>query len=667
VFKSEVLQAVDDDQTSNPTDNESLEEVMTRRLKRRDVLKAAGAAGSLLVLHQALPGGVTGAASEIAEKVTGGVKTAAAAPTPLNFASIAHNLEDKVTVPAGYQAQVLLRWGDAIMPDAQGLSLDNPVQTPQQQEQRFGYNCDFIAYMPMPDYPSKNSNRGLLWVNHEYTNEILMFSPYSASTPDKAQVDVALAAHGGSIVEIVKGGSGWSYDETSTYNRRITGETAMDITGPAAGHDWLKTTADTTGTKVRGMLNNCGGGKTPWGTVLSAEENFNQYFGNVGGLASTDPKRTVHTRYGLGTGSSERGWEKIYSRFDVAKEPNEPFRFGWIVEIDPYNPSSTPKKRTALGRVKHEAANGALARDGRYVVYTGDDERFDYMYKFVTEGTYNPANRSANMNLLDKGTLYVAKFNDDGSGTWIPLVHNRGQLTTANGWSSQGAVLINTRGAADAVGATKMDRPEDIEVNPVTGRVYLALTNNTNRTAAQVDRANPRANNRDGHIIEFTEAGGDPGALSFTWNIFMSCGVPGTNDGSRFAGFPMDSVPQISSPDNIAFDNAGNLWIATDGQPGTIRMNDAIFAVPVQGEDRGHLRLFMTGVFGCEVAALEFNPDNSTLFVSIQHPGEPNTGPNSAGSTMKNPTSKWPDGGVPRPSVVAITKTNPGSSPAIGT
>jgi secreted PhoX family phosphatase len=287
------------------------------------------------------------------------------------------------------------------------------------------------------------------------------------------------------------------------------------------------------------------------------------------------------------------------------------------------------------------------------------------MYKFVTQGRYDASNRSANMRLLDNGTLYVAKFNDDGSGRWIPLVYGEGALTRANGFTSQGDVLIKTRLAADAVGGTKMDRPEDIETNPVTGKVYAVMTNNANRTATQIDAANPRANNRHGHIIEITEAGNDAGAINFAWSLFMVAGVPGSGDGS-FPGIDPASVTAISSPDNISFDSTGNLWIATDGQPSGLVMNDSIYGVPVDGLNKGLLRRLVNGPFGSEIASLEFTPDDTTLFLSIQHPGEPGTGPNSAGSRTFSPTSRWPDGvAPPRPSVIAIVKTTP-ASPYIG-
>jgi secreted PhoX family phosphatase len=625
---------------SNFTDNETFEKVMQRRFSRRTLLKGAAAAAPLLVLG----GGA----------VPGSLQTASAA-APLGFTPINANKDDKVTVPAGYTASYLIGWGDPLFAGVdklgQGASgWNNPGGL---QEVRFGYNADFIGYYPLPDYASGNSASGLLVVNHEYTDAELMFYGWSVATQTEAQVETQIAAHGVAVVEVARSGGKWSYKQSSPYNRRITGETPITITGPAAGHDWLKTSGEPTGTKVNGTLNNCAAGKTPWGTVLTCEENFNQYFANRSMMSSSDPRTAIHARYGLPTGT-DRGWEMYYSRFDLSKEPNEAFRFGWVVEFDPYNPNSTPKKRTAIGRMKHEAATTVVAANGQVVVYTGDDERFDYMYKFVSAGQYVPGNRAANMDLLDNGTLYVAKFYDNGTGAWLPLIHGQGPLTQANGFANQGSVMINTRGAADLLGATKMDRPEDIETSPVTGKVYAVMTNNSNRTAAQIDKANPRANNRYGHIIEMTELAGNHAGLSFSWEILMLAGDPAASD-TYFAGFDKSKVTQISSPDNIVFGAGGNLWIATDGQPGSISTNDALYAMPVDGSDRGHLRRFLTVPPEAETCGPEFTPDFETLFVAVQHPGE------QTGSTIENPASKWPDNASPpRPSVVAITKNGGG-------
>jgi len=496
----------------------------------------------------------------------------------------------------------------------------------------------------------------------------------------------------------------------SPFNRRLTGETPMRISGPAAGHPLMQTREDPTGTVVRGTLNNCAGGKTPWGTVLTAEENFHQYFGNLSKFDRNDPRYAIHRRYGMPAEQSERGWELFHSRFDVAREPNEGFRHGWMVEVDPYDPNMTPVKRTALGRFRHEAATIGIAPDGRVVAYMGDDAVFEYVYKFVTKGKYNPRDRAANMNLLDEGTLYVARFNDDGSGEWLPLVFGQGPLTPANGFNSQAEVVINARRAGDLLGATKMDRPEDVEPNPVTKKIYVVLTNNTRRgtegqpgtdkanpraSQAEVvinarragdllgatkmdrpedvepnpvtkkiyvvltnntrrgtegqpgtDKANPRARNEAGHIIEITETNNDYASTTFRWEMFIIAGLP-SDPTTFFAGFDKSKVSPIGAPDNVAFDNAGNLWIATDGAPRAIKYNDGLFAVPVQGPQRGNLQQFFSSVAGSEVCGPEFTPDNRTLFLAIQHPGE--------GGTFEKPISTWPDRvGLPRPSVITI-------------
>jgi len=369
-------------------------------------------------------------------------------------------------------------------------------------------------------------------------------------------------------------------------------------------------------------------------------------------LAEGDPVLALHGRVGMPEGASDRQWERFVDRFDVGKEPNEAFRFGWAVEVDPYDPASTPKKRTSLGRFKHEAVNLVVGPDNRVTVYSGDDERFEYVFKFVTAGAFDAANRDANLDLLDEGTLYVAKFNDDGTGEWLPLTYGEGALTEENGFRSQADVLINARGAGDALGATKMDRPEDIEHNPVNGRIYMVMTNNTDRGtpdgAEGPTAANPRPENQHGHIIEVTEDGNDPAATGFAWDIFMLCG-DAADPTTYFAGFPKEQVSSISSPDNITFDLDGNLWISTDGQPRTLEVNDGLFAVPVAGPERGYLRQFFSAVPGAEVSGPIFTPDNTSLFVAVQHPGE--------GGTYEEPLSSWPEtSGPPRPALVAIRK-----------
>ena len=464
---------------------ETFQEVLIRNIARRSFLKGALISAPLIL---AGPGALQRHFAQ-AEEETG-----------LRFEPINSDNQDRMLVAEGYDAHVLIRWGDPVFEYSPAFNPFN--QSKATQEQQFGYNCDYVSYHSLPHHRSSNPRQALLWVNHEYTNEPIMFPEYDIQNPTQVQVDAALAAHGGSVIEIRRHArNGWEVVAGSRFNRRITGETEIEITGPAAGDGMMKVSYDQTGRLVRGMLNNCGGGTTPWGTVLTCEENFNQYFANRAGLADTDERKTNHTRYwvgssvsGLPADRSERGWELYYDRFDLTKDPNEPFRFGWVVEIDPYDPHFIPKKRTALGRFKHEAATAVVAPDRRVTVYTGDDERFEYMYKFVTAGKYDPNNRAANFNLLDDGTLYVAKFKDDGTGQWLPLVYGQETLVAPH-FTSQAEVLINTRFAADAVGGTKMDRPEDIETNPVNGKLYCVMTNNTNRGTG----SNPAVNGANRH------------------------------------------------------------------------------------------------------------------------------------------------------------------------
>jgi secreted PhoX family phosphatase len=418
--------------------------------------------------------------------------------------------------------------------------------------------------------------------------------------------------------------------------------------------------------------------------VLSGEENFNQYFGASGPIDAT--RTAAYARYGIRTtaGASERKWEEVDARFDLTKEPNEPNRFGWIVEVDPYDPQFEPRKRTALGRMKHEGATIAVARDGRVVAYMGDDERFDYVYKFVSSRRmrrgHSAAARRHNLQLLDDGDLYVARFTGDspaaeidgsgklpsdgefdGRGEWLPLIRDGVSMVAG---MTVAEVLIHTRLAADKLAPTKMDRPEDIERNPVNGRVYAAMTNNSRRTTG-ADEANPltasvtangrQAGNRNGHIIEWREAGNDAAATTFNWRIFLIAGNPDAPE-TYFAGYDKSQVSPISCPDNVAFDPAGNLWIATDGNQ--LGSNDGFFPTPVDGPHRGHVKQFLTVPYGAEACGPWITEDARSVFVAVQHPGE------TDGSTFDSPSSTWPDKrsskGYPRPSVASVFRTDGG-------
>lgn len=645
---------------------ETFADVLARRLNRRSLVRGAAVVPLLAVTGPRIL--ASPASGRPAAQGTP-VATPAAGLAPLGFTPIALDASDATVVAAGHQVTPFLKWGDPIFADAPEFDVAN--QTAESQAKQFGYNCDWLGFLPLPQ-GSTSSNHGLLVSNHEYTSPELMFAGYltpnpaaGTPTPDGEEapeflpsptqeiVDVELEAHGLSVVEIQRNDAGqWEVVLDSQYNRRITGTTPMEVTGPAAGADWLTTTADPNGTTVSGTLNNCAGGVTPWGTIVTGEENFNQYFANLLAIPDDSPVYALHERYGLPEEASERGWELFHDRFDLAKEPNEPFRFGWGVEIDPYDPESVPRKRTALGRNKHEGHTSAVTPGGQVAIYSGDDERFEYAYKFVTAGSYNPDDRAANMTLLDEGTLYVAKFNDDGTGEWLPLVQGENGLDESNGFTSQADVVINTRAASDLLGATKMDRPEDFETNPVNQKVYLVCTNNNQRTLEETGKANPRTDNVHGHIIEITEDNDDHAGATFTWEMFLLAGDPAQGS-TWFAGFDADLVSPISSPDNITFDLDGNLWISTDGLANNLPGNDGLFAAPTAGEERGYLRQFFSAVPGAEVSGPVFTPDNTALFTSVQHPGE--------GGTFEEPLNVWPEGeGFARPTVVVIQAENGG-------
>ncbi|MDQ3539403.1 MAG: PhoX family phosphatase [Chloroflexota bacterium] len=642
---------------------ETFSEIMTRRLGRRSLLKGAAGASVAGLSAPAVVTAQTG--SPVASpEASPAASPVAGAPTTLGFTAIEPDTGDAVVVPEGYEAVAFLQWGDPITAGAPEFDVAN--QTAESQSQQAGYNADWVDFLPLP-LGSDTSDNGLLVVNHEYTNPELMFPGYLTPNPEfqpddeeseipeflanptQEIVDVELEAHGLTIVEVRRIESGvWEVVQDSEYNRRVTATTPMEITGPASGAELMKTSDDTTGTTVIGTLNNCAGGKTPWGTIITGEENFNQYFANLGAISPDDPVFTLHDRFGFNEEASDRQWENFHPRFDLGQEPNEPFRFGWGVEIDPFDPTFVPRKRTALGRNKHEGHTSMIAPGGQVAIYSGDDERFEYAYKFVSAGSYNPDDRAANMDLLDEGTLHVARFNDDGTGEWLPLVYGQGGLDESNGFTSQADVLIGTRHAADVVGATKMDRPEDFEANPVNKKVYLVCTNNTNREIDETNAANPRVNNVHGHIVEISETDDDHASTTFAWEMFILAGDP-ANGSTYFAGFDEELVSPISAPDNITFDLAGNIWISTDGN--NLEQNDGLFAAPTDGEERGYVKQFFSAVLGAEVTGPIFTPDNTALFLSVQHPGE--------GGTYEEPVSTWPNGdALPRPSVVVIQATD---------
>ncbi|MFD0135361.1 PhoX family protein [Streptomyces sp. NPDC127159] len=645
----------------NTSDNEYVGDVIAGALSRRSALRAAAVVTVATATGAATAVTVPQAAAATAGRHGGAHTTAARG---LRFAPVAPNTADAVTVPDGYRQNVVIRWGEPILRGAPAFDPEN--QTAAAQAGQFGYNNDFLALLSVPG----ERGRRLLVANHEYTDEVLMFRGYDPQNPTRRQVEVAWAAHGLSAVVVEEDSRSGRLTAVPRHplNRRVTATGAFRLTGPAAGSDLLKTSADPSGRKVLGTLNNCSGGTTPWGTTLHGEENFNQYFAN--GSSATD------LRYGIGTSATERKWERFDRRFDLAQEPNEVHRFGYVVEFDPYDPGSTPRKHTALGRFKHEAATVRLTDDGRPVVYSGDDERFDYFYKFVGSKRMRHGNsrsaREHNLSLLEEGTLYVAKLTGDspatdidgsgklpgdgefdGSGTWIPLATAtaHGAVSHVEGMSAD-EVFVFTRLAGDKVGATKMDRPEDIQPSPHTGKVYVVLTNNTNRGKAgspAADEANPRSGNKHGHILELTERHNRAESTSFAWSLFLVAGDP-SDPSTYFAGFPKGRVSPISCPDNVAFDPHGNLWMSTDGNQ--LGSHDGLFGVATRGERRGELKQFLTVPKGAETCGPVI--EDRRVLVAVQHPGELD------GATVEKPASAWPDGPgrIVRPAVVAVWRAD---------
>ncbi len=640
----------------NPTDNRTMGEIIAARFSRRGFLKGSLAVSAIAVTVSPLA------------LMSADEARAAGGGSAFTFDEVEAGIDDKHHVAAGYDADVLLRWGDPLFADAPDF--DPARQTAAAQARQFGYNNDFVGYIPLEGSPE----HGLLVVNHEYTNPHLMFpgivkvvekdgkKALELAALSKDQVDIEMAAHGGTIVEIRKEGGKWQVVRDGKLNRRVTVNTEMALSGPVAGHDRVKTNADPSGAKVFGTVNNCAGGVTPWGTYVMAEENIHGYFS--GALPEGHKETENYKRLGIPEGSYE--WGAHYDRFDLAKEPNEANRFGWIVEVDVADPNSTPKKRTALGRFKHEGAESIVARDGRVVFYLGDDERFDYVYKFVTAGKFDPANPAANKDLLDEGTLHVARFAEDGGVEWLPIVFGQGPLTAENGFASQADVLIETRRAADLLGATKMDRPEDIQPNGVNGKVYVMLTNNTKRKDDQVDAANPRAKNAFGHMIEIAEDGGDFAATKGKWEVLLKCGDPSVADVGASFSTATTANGWFGMPDNCAVDSAGRLWVATDGNNAKeTGRTDGLWAVDTEGPARATSKLFFRVPVGAEMCGPQFAPDDKTAFVAVQHPGDGGTDwePFGRPSYYEDLSTRWPDfkPDMPvRPSVVAITKQDGG-------
>ena len=676
-------------------------------------------------------------------EVATATSTVTVAPAALGFTAVAKNMADIVTVPAGYSVKIGTRLGDPI---AAGVSSYANDGSDTNFAQRIGDHGDALAYYGLNASGSRDDNsstRGLIAQNFENLNVQYLHPNGPSPAPRPANEAIKeIEAHGVGIIEYVDaGGRDWDYVQDSAFNRRITPNTPVVFNGPVRGTDFLKTVAAPQGTTGTGTINNCANGVTGWATLLTCEENWAGYFRRDNSGDGTDNENrterelTALRRYGVTSTSGNYAWSSAgnaaeFRRWDAratgasALEDyrNEPNKFGWVLEIDPYDPSSTPRKRTALGRFGHEGAwLGRLIEGQKVVVYMGDDSRREYLYKYVSNANWSDADAQSGDRLavgdkyLDNGTLYVARFNADGSGQWLPLVFgqvpNRPVVGDAPEYEfvSQADILVNTRLAADAVGATPMDRPEWTAVNPANGEVYLTLTNNnaSNRPLGGTDAANPRHygdpkvnggstsfGNPNGHIIRLRESGDSNAATGFTWDIYLFGADSADADPNNVNLSSLDASNDFSSPDGLWSSRSSNaagaalplLWIQTDDGAFTDRThNQMLAAMPGQVGDGGartiinqgsdgqtaqqativgtaatgaNLRRFLTGPSECEITGVDTTPDGRTLFVGIQHPGED--------GEANAPTSNWPQSqsgtssGRPRSAVVIITKDDGG-------
>ena len=653
-----------DERPSNTSSNPHFEEVLAARIDRRGVLRG----GLVAAIGGLFSTTILGAG------ILPGTARADSGSALLGFKPVAVGLADTIVVPEGYRADVLIPWGEPISGTMPAFAIENSADD---QANQIGMHHDGMHFFPIDG----SAEDGLLVLNHEYVEPRFMHASMAGGEygsedvvivdgkRDAGEVRKEANAHGVSVVRIRKQADGAWAVVADPLNRRITALTPMAIGGPVAGTDFVKTMYSPDGTATRGTINNCANGFMPWNTYLTCEENWAGYFRN--GDTADLPREQA--RYGVPTGQGRYAWELAeggadeFVRFDVSVKgatPADDYRneangFGWVVEIDPFDPNSVPVKRTALGRFAHEGVVFAPVIEGRpFVAYSGDDARFEYIYKYVSNAPYAAA--TADGSLLDEGTLYVARFNADGSGDWLALKHGENGLTEENGFVSQADVLVNTRLAADHVGATKMERPEWGAVDPRTGAVYFTLTNNTRRTQVQVDAANPRAANAFGQIIRWTEDGGEHAATRFAWDLFVIAGDK--NQSKTFAGAALGEDNIFACPDGLGFDDDGRLWIQTDigeseqnkGALEPFGNNQMLCADPATGE----IRRFLTGPIGQEITGIAITPDRRTFFINVQHPGATTT---EADFKEGRFVSHWPTGsGYPRSATVVVSKIDGG-------
>lgn len=583
----------------------------------------------------------------------------------LGFCSVPiSNLIDDVVVPEGYSAQIFYRWGDPISDGAQ-FKMD-ASNTAEEQLQQAGMHHDAVQFYPFPTLSSQ-LERGLLVMNHEYIDPQILhadggaldsISTYTAEKTLKEQY-----AHGISVIEIKKKKGIWEIVRPSNYARRITAITPMAVSGPVAGTHYIQTKADPVGQEILGTFNNCSNGKTPWGTYLTCEENFHDYFHVSTQKNISKKQKKAWKRYAIK--HSYYGWHHNDERFNASQHPNEPNRFGWIVEFDPFDPESQPIKRTAMGRYAHENVAHRVDEDGRIAFYSGDDAKFEYVYKFITKQQWDGTQGAHHGQLLDDGVLYAARFDETGQGRWLPLIYGKNGLTEENGFESQADILVHARMAAEQVGATPMDRPEWITVHPDTGEIFVSMTNNSKRGDKgmfKADAANPRDDNYFGHIMKLTEE--NVTSTQFNWELFALAG-----DKESGATIHGDSY---ANPDGLMIDSRGVLWVQTDISSSKLNTdsfsqfgNNQMLAVD---PNTGETRRFLTGPIGCEVTGVVMTPDLKTMWVNIQHPGEEVPLIMQAREIKKSPlkpnaASNWPDhqqAGRPRSATVMITKNDGG-------